>query len=59
GLQTFIQLHLEMDGSITLNEAHKIAEEVMHKILEVFPNAEVLIHEDPEGVDEERVQFGD
>jgi len=59
GLQTFIQLHLEMDGSITLNEAHEIAEAVMFKIREAFPNAEVLIHEDPEGGDEERVQFGD
>ncbi len=59
GLQTFIQLHLEMDGSITLNEAHEIAEDVMHKILAAFPNAEVLIHEDPEGVDEERVKFDD
>jgi len=59
GLQTFIQLHLEMDGAITLDEAHEISEDVMHKILAVFPNAEVLIHEDPEGVDEERVQFDD
>ena len=50
GRQYFIQLHLEMDGSLTLLQAHQIAEEVERKILQFFPNAEVIIHEDPEGI---------
>lgn len=57
GLNVFIQFHLDMDGEITLNEAHVIAEEVMYNIEAAFPNAEVLIHEDPVGVKERRFNF--
>lgn len=57
GQNQFIQLHLEMDGKISLIEAHEISEEVMGRIEDAFPNAEVIIHEDPEGVDESRDTF--
>jgi len=57
GMDLFIQFHLDMDGHITLNEAHEIAEAVMYKIEEAFPRAEVLIHEDPVGVEERRKEF--
>jgi len=59
GLQSFIQLHLEMNGEITLHRAHEIVEQVMADICTAFPNAEVLIHEDPEGIEEERVEFAE
>ena len=59
GLHSFIQLHLEMDGEITLHHAHEIAEQVMKDIRKAFPNAEVLIHEDPEGIEEERAVFSE
>ena len=54
GTQVFIELHLEMDGSITLEAAHDIADEVMSRVEQAFPNAQVLIHQDPEGVLERR-----
>ena len=57
GLQLFIQLHLEMDGSITLNQAHEISDQVEAEIERAYPKAEVIIHEDPEGVDEKRTTF--
>ncbi len=57
GLQLFIQLHLEMDGSITLNQAHEISDQVEAEIERAYPMAEVIIHEDPEGVDEKRTTF--
>ena len=57
GTKIFIQFHLEMDGSLTLRKAHEIADEVMHEVERAFPNAEVLIHEDPFGVKERRVKF--
>lgn len=53
GLSSFIQLHLELDGDMKLAEAHIIADEVEELILREFPDAEVLIHQDPHG--EERV----
>jgi ferrous-iron efflux pump FieF len=54
GRQNFIQIHLEMDRSLTLVEAHEISDEVMYNVEAAFPNAEVLIHQDPEGVEERR-----
>ena len=57
GTHTFIQFHLEMDRDLTLFEAHAISDEVMEKVEAAFPNAEVLIHEDPQGVDERRAVF--
>ena len=57
GMNLFIQFHLDMNGDISLKEAHVIAEAVMYKIEDAFPNAEVLIHEDPAGIDERRLDF--
>ena len=57
GTQAFIQFHLEMDGALTLLAAHSIAEAVMGEVQAAFPNAEVLIHEDPAGIDEPRAVF--
>ncbi len=53
GTQVFIQLHLEMDGKMTLREAHEISDQVMFDVQSAFPNAEVLIHADPEELEEE------
>lgn len=52
GLQQFIQLHLEMNGGMRLSEAHNIADEVEAWICEAYPGAEVIIHQDPQGLDE-------
>jgi len=57
GLQVFIQLHLELDGNMRLSEAHEITDAVERKIEAAFPNAEVTVHEDPEGLDEGHVEF--
>jgi ferrous-iron efflux pump FieF len=57
GNMVFIQMHLEMDGDISLLDAHAISDAVEAKVMEAFPNAEVLIHEDPEGIEENRAVF--
>jgi ferrous-iron efflux pump FieF len=57
GRNSFIQFHLEMDGAMTLTEAHELADEVEAAILREFPGAEIIIHEDPEGVAEARARF--
>lgn len=54
GANSFIQFHAEMPKDISLLEAHEIADEVMYMVEKSFPNTEVLIHQDPEGVDERR-----
>jgi ferrous-iron efflux pump FieF len=57
GTHTFIQFHLELDRELTLFAAHAISDEVMEQVEAAFPNAEVLIHEDPGGVEERRAVF--
>ncbi len=57
GLSLFIQFHIEMDPEISLKRAHEISDAVEADVLKAFPNAEVLIHQDPEGVDEPRRSF--
>jgi ferrous-iron efflux pump FieF len=47
GHDKFIQIHLEVDGQLKLYEAHAVAVEVQKKIETAFPEADVIIHEDP------------
>ena len=54
GPDVFIQIHLEMPRNFSLLEAHDVADEVMHKIKAAYPRAEVLTHQDPQGVEEPR-----
>jgi ferrous-iron efflux pump FieF len=46
-----------MDGGLSLNAAHEISDAVELDILAAFPHAEVIIHADPEGVEEARQEF--
>ncbi len=57
GPKSFVQLHLEMDAGISLIEAHKVSDDVERTIVSEFPGAEVIIHQDPEGIDEPRATF--
>jgi len=57
GPTAFIQIHLEMDGSLSLVRAHEISDEVEAKLRAAYPNAEIIIHQDPEGVEEPRANF--
>ena len=57
GIDSFIQVHVEMDRSLTLLRAHEISDDVEARIREAFPHAEVLIHADPEGLEETMPSF--
>jgi len=54
GPTMLIQLHLEMDGELQLSDAHRISDEVERAILAVYPGSDVVIHEDPAGIVEQR-----
>ena len=58
GPQTFIQLHLELNGDLSLWDAHTISDQVEAELKSAFPGAEVIIHEDPHGIVEPRARFG-
>jgi len=57
GITSFIQMHLELDGALPLAEAHEIADAVEQKLRAAFPEAEVIIHQDPAGLKENHPTF--
>ena len=53
GLAEFIQIHVTMDPDITLRQAHVLSEQVEEALRSAFPAADVIIHQDPDGVAEQ------
>jgi len=51
GHRSFVQLHLELPPQMELMVAHRISDEVEEEIKKAFPDADVLIHQDPAGIE--------
>jgi ferrous-iron efflux pump FieF len=51
GVHTFIQFHIELDPAISLMRAHEVSDAVEAEVCAAFPHAEVIIHQDPAGVE--------
>jgi len=51
GLSTFIQLHLGLDPKMPLAQAHTISDAVELALLQAYPGADVIIHQDPAGLE--------
>lgn len=51
GLSTFIQLHLALDPAMPLSQAHVISDAVEEALRSAYPGAEVIIHQDPAGLE--------
>lgn len=51
----YIEFHLELDGNKPLFLAHQTSEQVEKSILEQYPFSQILIHQDPYGIDENRL----
>ncbi len=49
------EFHLELDGNLSLYDAHDLTDMVEDEILETYPNAQIIIHQDPAGIKEERL----
>jgi ferrous-iron efflux pump FieF len=49
GAHDFVQFHVWVDPAMTVAEAHRVMDEVEHKLEAEFPGVEILIHIDPEG----------
>lgn len=47
GVQEFVQVHISLDPNLSLSHAHTIGDEVENLLLDLLPNAQVLIHLDP------------
>lgn len=49
GNKPFVQCHLEMDGNMTLARSHEISDRIKQQIEKLFPDVEIIIHQDPAG----------
>jgi ferrous-iron efflux pump FieF len=55
GSDVFIELHLELDGDLDLEQAHAITDEVEARIRAAFPEADILVHQEPAGLEDIRL----
>lgn len=55
GRTVYIQVHIELEGLMPLIESHKISDEVEAQLYQRFPTADIVIHQDPVGIVEERL----
>lgn len=49
GRDRFIQMHVEVDGAMTVQQGHDVSEEIEEELARLYPDAEILIHIDPLG----------
>ncbi len=49
GPYVLIQMHVELDPRLSLAEAHRIIIAAETRLIDVFPNADIIIHPDPQG----------
>ncbi len=53
----FVQVHLELDGNLSLTRAHAVADAVEMAVRQAFPGSQVIVHQDPAAlVDRAKVQ---
>lgn len=55
GATVFIELHVELDSEMTVAAAHDITDALEQELARAFPGSEVLIHQEPAGVDDQRL----
>lgn len=53
--KAIIEIHIEMDGALSLKKAHDITDDVIARIRAAYPHAEIAAHQDPAGIKEERL----
>jgi ferrous-iron efflux pump FieF len=53
GNRDFVQFHVWVDADMTVREAHKVTDALESKLRSAFPDTEILIHTDPEGLVDE------
>ncbi len=49
------EFHLELDGKLDLTTAHQYSEEVVELLQKVYPEAQVIVHQEPQGIEDDRL----
>jgi ferrous-iron efflux pump FieF len=55
GVEIFVEFHLELDGKLSLEEAHSYAHIVENKIKKELKDAQITIHQEPAGLKDSRL----
>lgn len=55
GMGQHVEFHLELDSHLSLAEAHDITDEIESGLRAAFPSADFAIHQEPAGLDDERL----
>lgn len=50
GNKDFVQFHIWVDARMTVREAHRVMDDIEARLHAEFPDVEILIHPDPEGL---------
>lgn len=58
GDKDFVQFHVWVDAGMTVRQAHKVMDEIEARLHAEFPDVEILIHPDPEGLVDEAGDAG-
>ncbi len=54
GAHWFVDLHVTMDGNLTLNESHAITEKIEKEVQKILPQSDVTVHVEPSEMAETR-----
>ncbi len=55
GRTMFVEMHVEFDPELTVRAAHDIADALERRLEAAFPGAEILIHQEPAGIEDHRL----
>lgn len=55
GDRIFVDFHMEVDGALTVQQGHTIADEAEKAVERLFTRADVTAHVEPAGIDDERL----
>jgi ferrous-iron efflux pump FieF len=55
GTTQFIELHVEVDGAMSVGAAHDVTDAIEAELFTAFPDAEVILHQEPAGVEDFRL----
>lgn len=55
GHTQFIEFHVELDGEMSVRDAHEVTDSIETELAQAFPNAEVILHQEPAGLEDARL----
>ena len=55
GTYSIFEFHLELDGRLSLKDAHGYTHEIEDSILKKYPDSQIIIHQEPAGINDDRL----